>query len=404
MPAANPRVFRRLPEALPAALPAAVRVAAAALAAVALAGCAGSGTTAGYYWNAVTGHLRVMQAARPVDQWLAEPAAPPALKERLQLAQRIRAFASRELGLPDNASYRRYADLKRNAVIWNVVAAPELSLDLHTWCFPVAGCIGYRGYYEEAQAQAEAGRLRADGLETAVYGVPAYSTLGWMNWLGGDPLLNTFIGYPEGELARIVFHELAHQVVYVQDDTAFNESFATAVERLGQQRWLQTEASDAARLEYARFEGRRRDFRTLVQTTRDRLRTVYQAKPADGTADDRPAQKAAALADFRSAYAALRAGWGGDAAQVSGYDAWVARANNAAFGAQAAYDELVPGFEAVFAREARAPGDPWPRFYAEVRRLAALPRAERRAALAEAAGNATTATTAFTNDLPGARF
>ena len=401
MPFTRPCVPRR-----PSTAP---RIAAAALAVLALAGCAHTRDTAGYYWDAVTGHLRVMQAARPVDQWLAEPAAPPALKERLQLAQRIRAFASRELGLPDNASYRRYADLKRNAVIWNVVAAPELSLELHTWCFPVAGCIGYRGYYEEPLAQAEATRLRADGLETSVYGVPAYSTLGWMNWLGGDPLLNTFIGYPEGELARIVFHELAHQVVYVQDDTAFNESFATAVERLGQQRWLQTEASDAARLEYARFEGRRRDFRTLVQTTRDRLRTVYQAKPADGTADDRPAQKAAALADFRSAYAALRAGWGGDAAQVSGYDAWVARANNAAFGAQAAYDELVPGFEAVFAREARARGDPWPRFYAEVRRLAALPRAERRTALAEAAGGAnsntaTTATTAFTDDLPGARF
>ncbi len=402
MPVARPCAFR--PPTL--ALQRALRIAAASLAAMALAGCAGSGSTAGYYWNAVTGHLRVMQAARPVDQWLAEPAAPPVLKERLRLARRIRAFASRELGLPDNASYRRYADLQRAAVIWNVVAAPALSLELHTWCFPVAGCIGYRGYYEEAQAQAEAGRLRADGLETAVYGVPAYSTLGWMNWLGGDPLLNTFIGYPEGELARIVFHELAHQVVYVQDDTSFNESFATAVERLGQQRWLATEASEAARQDYARFEGRRRDFRTLVQTTRDRLRAVYQARPAAGAADDRPAQKAAALADFRNAYAALRAGWGGDAAQVSGYDAWVARANNAAFGAQAAYDELVPGFEAVFAREARTPGDPWPRFYAEVRRLAALPRAERRAALAEAAGGATatTATTAFTDDLPGARF
>ena len=194
-----------------------------------IAGCADTG----YYLQSLGGHLQMMQSARPIEQWLSDEGVASALKQRLALAQRIRAFAVTELGLPDNASYHRYADVRRRSVVWNVVAAPEFSLTLKTWCFPVTGCVAYRGYFEEAEARAHAQALAASGLEVSVYGVPAYSTLGWLNWAGGDPLLNTFINYPEGELARMIFHELAHQVLYVPDDTVFNESFATAVERLG---------------------------------------------------------------------------------------------------------------------------------------------------------------------------
>ncbi|MBC7446116.1 MAG: aminopeptidase, partial [Polaromonas sp.] len=218
-----------------------------------LAGCA----DLGYYWQSVNGHLLLLNAARPVQDWLDDARTPAALKARLALAQRIRRFAVSELGLPDNPSYQRYADLHRSAAVWNVVAAPEFSLALQTWCFPLAGCVGYRGYFQEAEARAEAARLAAQGLETSVYGVPAYSTLGWLNWAGGDPLLSTFIGYQEGELARLVFHELSHQVVYAAGDTMFNESFATAVERLGGQRWLTAHASDTARLQYQQFDQRR---------------------------------------------------------------------------------------------------------------------------------------------------
>jgi predicted aminopeptidase len=163
-----------------------------------------------YYLQSLGGHLHLLQAARPVDQWLADQEVAPALKQRLALAQRIRRFAVTELQLPDNASYQRYADLQRRSAVWNVVAAPAFSLTLQTWCFPVAGCVTYRGYFSEAAARAKAQELAATGLEVSVYGVPAYSTLGWLNWAGGDPLLNTFIGYPEGELARMIFHELAH--------------------------------------------------------------------------------------------------------------------------------------------------------------------------------------------------
>ena len=330
------------------------------LAAALLSGCASPGIGPGYYWQSVTGHLKLMHAARPVQDWLDDPATPPALQQKLQLTQRIRSFAVTELGLPDNPSYRRYADLRRKAAVYNVVAAPALSLRLQQWCFPVAGCVGYRGYYDEADARAFAASLDPD-LDVVVYPVPAYSTLGWMNWAGGDPLLNTFIGYPEGELARLIFHELAHQVVYAPGDTVFNESFATAVERLGGARWL-AQTDEAARKTYAEFDSRRQAFRALTRDTRDRLQAVYE-DPSMNEAGKR-ARKAELMQDFRQRYAELREGWGG----YKGYDAWVA---------QAAYDLWVPAFETLFEREGRD----FARFYDAVRALSDLPASERQAAL-----------------------
>lgn len=343
-------------------------------AALLLPGCA----SVGYYWQSVSGHMQMLNSARPVDDWLSDTQTPERLKARLALSQRIRAFAVTALKLPDNASYHRYADLHRSAVVWNVVAAPELSLTLKTWCFPIAGCVGYRGYFNEADARAEADKLKAEGLEVSVYGVPAYSTLGWMNWAGGDPLLNTFINYPEGELARIIFHELAHQVAYAGGDTQFNESFASTVERLGSQRWLASQAGEAARQDYAVLDKRRRAFRALALQTRRELAGIYEQK--DAAAPDTPAQsaikleaKTAAMQRFRDSYAQLKVSWVG----FAGYDPWVASANNASLAALAAYDELVPGFEALFERES---GD-WQRFYDAVKRLARLPKGERYQAL-----------------------
>ena len=338
--------------------------------------CLTSGcSTLGYYAQSVGGHLDLVRAAKPVPEWIAEPDASAALKQKLELSQRIRDYAVSELRLPDNASYRRYADLKRSAAVWNVVAAPELSLTLKTWCFPVVGCVGYRGYFDRVAADAYAATLKADepGLEVGVYGVPAYSTLGRLpgDWLA-DPLLNTFIGWPEGELARLIFHELAHQVAYAKDDTEFNESFATAVERIGGRRWLATHASAQAREEYARFDGRRQDFRALTLDYRTRLDTLYRGTASDA---EKRAGKARLMASLQADYAALKAQrWAG----FSGYDAWFGRANNASFGVLAAYNALVPDFERLFERE----GGDFERYYAEVRRLAGLPKAERRAALA----------------------
>jgi predicted aminopeptidase len=321
----------------------------------------------------VTGHLELLQAARPVAQWLDDPATSQALKERLELSQRIRDFAVTALAEPDNASYRRYADLQRPAAVWNVVAAGELSLVPKTWCFWIVGCVGYRGYYDPARAEALAAELRAEGLDVAVYPVPAYSTLGRLptgGWLA-DPLLNTFIAYPEGELARLVFHELAHQVAFAPGDTLFNESFASAVEKIGAERWLAERAGAAARAEHELAEMRRADFRALTSRYRDELARLYASAQGD---DAKRAGKAAILARLRAEHAAMKASrWNG----YAGYDAWFARANNAAFGVLASYSGLVPAFEKTFDRE----GGDFVRFYAEVRRIAALPRAERRSAL-----------------------
>lgn len=334
------------------------------------AGC----STMGYYAHSVGGHLDLLRSAKPVPEWIGDQAATPALKERLALTQRMRDYAVSELKLPDNASYRRYADLHRNAAVWNVVAAPGLSLTLKTWCFPIVGCVGYRGYFDRARADAFAEELREQKLEVSVYGVPAYSTLGALPGdFFADPLLSTFIGFPEGELARLIFHELAHQVAYAKGDTEFNESFATAVERIGGTRWLNERSTPEARKEYEVFDARRQDFRAITKKYRDKLEVLYKSPAGD---DEKRRSKAAIMAELHAEYEAMKTQrWGG----FSGYDAWFARANNASLGVLAAYNELVPDFERLFERQGRD----FPRFYAEVNRLAKLTKTERRAALRE---------------------
>ena len=340
---------------------------AAALVIGAAGGCSAVGDGPGYYWQSVVGHLDVMRRARPLDEVVADPSTPPELRARLERAREIRAFASRELGLPANGSYTRYADLGRPYALWNVFATPELSLELERWCFPVAGCVSYRGYYDRGDAERYAARLRARGLETHVGGVPAYSTLGWFD----DPLLSTFVHLPEGELARLVFHELAHQVLYVPGDTPFNESFATAVEEAGVERWLAARGDPAVERAYREFDARRRGFVALLRRTKDRLQAVY-AGPGDD--DARRDAKRRVFAGMHDEYLALKASWGG----WSGYDRFFAQApSNPRLAAVGAYHDLLPAFRELLAR---ADGD-LGRFYDAVRAVAALPRREREAAL-----------------------
>ena len=342
---------------------------AAALAAV----CLGSGCSSlGYYSQSLGGHLDLMRRARPISAWLADPATPPELAARLQVAQQARRFAVTDLALPDNASYTRHADLGRSAVVWNVVAAPALSLTLKTWCYPVMGCVGYRGYFDQAAAEAEGAALRARGLEVSVYGVPAYSTLGWTNWIGGDPLLNTLVGGSEAFMVRLIFHELAHQQVYVGGDTPFNESYATAVERLGLARWQAATGhpgDDPAVLQRAAA------VRAITRRCRSALAALYASSASDADKHD---GKAALMAAMRAQYATLKAQPGGVWGGYNGYDSWFASANNASVALQAAYDGLVPQFEQLFHQQ----GSDFARFHAAVRRLATLPADQRHAALA----------------------
>jgi predicted aminopeptidase len=342
------------------------RVAAIAVALCTLGGC----SSIEFYWQGIAGQLDLYSRAKPIDA-VVETATDPALKERLARAKTIRAFASRELALPDNGSYTRYADLGRAYVVWNVFAAPELSLTPRQWCFPIAGCVNYRGYFAEADARAEGARLAATGDDVHVGGVPAYSTLGYFD----DPVLSSFIGYREPELARLLFHELAHQVVYVKDDTAFNESFAVAVEEEGLRRWLeaQRERPDAAALAaaVARAAALQSEFRAMVRRTRERLTALYASDLPDA---DKRAGKAAAFAQMRAEHEAMKAAANG--APV--FDRWFAAgANNAGIAAVALYEDRVPEFRALLAAE----GGDLPRFYARVKAIAALPKAGRDAAL-----------------------
>ncbi|WP_374437412.1 aminopeptidase [Inhella sp.] len=321
-----------------------------------------------YRANALGSHLDLLKQARPIDDWLADTSTPAALRERLAQAQRLRAFASQALALPDNASYRRYVELPQPAVVWNVVAAPVFAIELKRWCFPVMGCVGYRGYPSKAEAEALAAQLQAEGWDVYSYGVPAYSTLGYSNWLGGDPLLSTFLRGGLPETARLIFHELAHQAAYSPDDSGFNEAYATAVERLGLQAWwaahpdAQLQALDEAR------EQRRARWQALAVQARDELRAIY----ADDTRD-RARAKAERFTQLREQIDALAVQDPG----YSGYRAWAQAANNAHLALLATYHQRVPAFEALFERLGRH----WPDFHAEVARLARLPRAERDALL-----------------------
>jgi predicted aminopeptidase len=340
-----------------------------------LAGC----TAAGYYWQGIRGQLDLLERARPIPAVLASTE-DPALKRKLERVLAIREYASRELALPDNPSYRSYTDLGRRFVLWNVFAAPGLSLEPRQWCFPVAGCVNYRGYFDEAAARAEAAQLGATGDDVYVGGVPAYSTLGYFN----DPMLSTVIRYPDTEVARLIFHELAHQVAYAKDDTVFNESFAVAVEEEGIGRWLAAQDDSALTAQFNTSQRYRDGFRTLISRTRSELVTLY-ASPA--SAEEKRAGKAAAFATMRAAYDALKKEWGGFAV----YDGWFAQGpNNASLAAVGLYTQKVPEFHALLAGDS---GD-LRRFYAHVKALAALPKGERDSALAAAAAaNRTAGTT-----------
>lgn len=322
----------------------------------------------GYYAQAVEGQVSLLSRARPIDQWLSDPAVTDDLKSRLKRTQQIRAFAARELGLPDNGSYKNYADLKRKYVMWNVIATPELSMTPQQWCFPVAGCVDYRGYYSKDAAEAFADNLRRQGRDVRVSGVPAYSTLGWFN----DPVLSTFIDYPEAEVARMVFHELAHQIAYAPGDSQFNESFATTVEEIGVARWLAAQGSDQMRDDYQAYRQRKEDFLALLNFCRHQLEANY-ARPVSDT--EKRARKAQLIEAMRHDYEVLKAErWGG----YTGYDRWFdGPVSNAHFVLVATYHDLVPAFRALHAAQAD-----FSKFYQEVRQLARLNKAERRTRLA----------------------
>ena len=328
-----------------------------------LNGCA----NLGYYTQSFTGQLDIIGRQRPIDELLRADDTEPALKAKLWSVTHMRDFATRELALPDNDSYRSYADVERPYVVWNVFATDEFSTKLKRWCFPIAGCVSYRGYFKQAAARAYGATLRAQGLDVRVAGIAAYSTLGWLQ----DPVLNTVIKRDDIELAGLLFHELAHQVAYVAGDSTFNESFATAVEIEGLRRWMAHNSTPAQFARYQTAKARDDAFRQLILNYRGRLDELY-ARPLPMA--EKRAAKAQVFQELRADYARLKESWGGYAS----YDRWFAdNLNNAKIAAVATYASLVPAFERLLAEQ----GHDLPRFYRAVKALTKLSKEERYARL-----------------------
>lgn len=349
---------------------------AAAAAAMMLSSCSSLTSSVSYYSQAAQGQLELLTDSRPIDDWLADPATNTKLRHRLESARQIRRFAIQEMKLPDNGSYTNFTNIKRPYVLWNVVATPELSMKPMQWCFPVAGCVNYRGYYSKRDAQAYAKQLRKQGHDVEVGGVSAYSTLGWFS----DPLISTFIHYPDAELARLIIHELAHQVVYVPGDSKFNESFATAVEQAGVEGWLERFGNEHMRVAFERYTGRKRDFMALLVRYRGELEKTYASS---ASTDEKRATKARLFIALKDDYQVLKANWGG----YAGYDRFFAEPlSNAHLASIATYNDFVPAFRALLRKEGS-----WGAFYKSVGRLAKLDKADRHRVLNALAAPAPTA-------------
>ena len=321
-----------------------------------------------YLMQAAGGELRVLRAREPIERVLADPHTPPELRERLEQVQAARKFASGELHLPDNRSYRTYADIHRDFVVWNVVAAPEFSVEPKRWCFPVAGCVAYRGYFREQRAREFANALAVQGFDVAIDGVPAYSTLGRF----ADPVLSSMLRYGDDDLVATIFHELAHQLVYVRDDSEFNEAFATTVEDVGLERWLAHRGQPARMRAFREERSLDVKFVSLLTATRRHLARLY----ASGL--ERDEMRYAKAEIFNRLIADIRALENAAGLGMPLYEDWIGSGlNNARLASVATYYDCVPGFMRVLEEQ----HDDLPRFYAAVRALAAQPRAERHARL-----------------------
>lgn len=338
-----------------------------ALAALSLSAC----STIGYYGHLAHGEYSMLAARRPITRVIADPATDPTLRTRLELAEQARAFASDKLDLPRNDSYTNYADLKRPYATWNVFAAPEFSVHAAEHCYPIVGCLAYRGYFDRERADAEAARLQAKGLDTWVGGATAYSTLGWF----ADPVLNTMLRWDDDELAATIFHELAHQRLFVKGDTEFNESFATFVQYEGVREWR---AARGLPPDDGAARKRQDEFERLVLDARERLRALY-AEPLP--VDAMRTRKRAEIERLRSEYRKLRdAQWQGNGA----YDEWIdSEINNAKLLPFGLYRRWVPALTALFTRQEGA----WAEFYAAARKIGHLDSQARAQALARLQDN-----------------
>ncbi len=325
-----------------------------------LSGCA----SLEYYWQSARGHMEVLAARKPIRTVLDDPLTPQLLRRRLMQVTEMVRFAERELGLPNHGSYQEYADIGRDFVVWTVVAAPRLSLKAKRWCYPMVGCLSYRGFHVLAQANRFAHRLREQDFDVYIAPVRVYSTLGWF----ADPVLNTLMHGPEWNLAGVIFHELSHQKLYLAGDTDFNEAYAVAVQREGERRWLAGYGDSRDREHYQAASTRRRAFYQLVTEYRNMLESLYQSP---GPRSVKLAARERIFKAMRAAYSDLKSQWRG----YPGYDRWFGQdLNNAKLALAATYNKLVPGFAALIKHK----GGNMHAFNETVAQLAGLTPAQRR--------------------------
>ena len=316
-----------------------------------------------YYSQAVRGQLALNLGRENIQQLLEDKNLPHNLREKFIEVNKIREFAEIELGLPIGGNYATYVDLGREYVVWNVFAAPEFSTEPMNWCYPIAGCVSYRGYFSESSAMRFAEKLRGKGLDVYVAGISAYSTLGWFD----DSVLNTVVDRSSDQLASLIFHELAHQVIYIPGDTDFNESFATAVEREGLRRWLQAKGQDNNLGVGEENLKRHKQFVELIISYRDQFDSLYEKDIADHLKRE---QKAEIQVSLRNEFSIMENKWG----DYGRYDAWFSGdLNNAQLSTVVSYNTLVPFFTKILDES-----DDITMFYAEVEKLAELDEAERR--------------------------
>jgi predicted aminopeptidase len=316
-----------------------------------------------YYYQAVEGHLDITQRTKTLEEVISSPETSPSLRQQLQQVQQMRRFAIETLQLPDNESYTQYVDLQRKFVVWNVYAAPRFSLTAKQWCFPIVGCLSYRGYFSSEPAFSEAKELKKEGFDVYVAGIRAYSTLGWF----ADPLLNTMLSKETWQLAALIFHEKAHQLLYVQDDSIFNESFASAVEEIGVQLWLEQQGTLKHFEQFLISKQRNQQMIFLVLNTKQKLAELYKQKISE---IEMLKLKNEFLEELQKDYKKLKeTEWN----HYRGYDHWFAEVNNAKLLSVAMYEEYVPAFKKLFEENQRD----FKKFYDQVRLLAALPKNER---------------------------
>ncbi len=314
--------------------------------------------TVSYYSQAARGQLHILTSRQAIADLLADASIDNELKQKLRLATALKEFAVNELGLPATANFDTYVELERDHVVWNVFATPEFSLNPVNWCYPIAGCVSYRGYFDEANAQRYANKLEQEGYDVYTGGVDAYSTLGWFD----DPLLSTVMDRADYQLAGLIFHELAHQVVYLKGDTTFNESFATAVEREGVKRWLRSIEKTELLSSAQQDQARQAEFLQLVLRYQERFDALYAQQLPD-------AQKRIAKIELQGAlrteYEQIKNAWQG----YSGYDSWIySSLNNAQLSTVASYNTLVP----FFSKELESVDGNLPAFYGLVAELASM--------------------------------